>query len=326
MLDIFARMGTRRIIGTSTMMVKQKQNIWVVSAILLLMTGCSGSSERLVDRVLPYWSVPAQQGEGPGMRPVARAIDPDAPWPNLASVPDRPLVDWQTRFDDTSAGLVGDLNQATAIQQGSATVPDSPPMPNDPSVPALPVLSAVPQFDVNKPLPPVAAALRKPVPVPALPPMGLGRKPLAPVEDNKTDRKPFDTMPPPPKLQEIAPKLESDNSVRDAESAKKLTDDVVNNTILRIDFSVGQQALNANQQAALEKLADHAKASRKRVRIQLYTPTELGPVVDLAMARGADITATIVRYGVNRHLVVLAPPAQSDDVTKSQTAFVTILP
>ena len=323
-------------------MADRKQRGFIFLAMLLMVTGCAGSSDNFVGRILPDWSEPAPRAEGPGVRPTARVIDANTPYPNLASVPPRPHIDWQSRFDDVSAGLTKDLQQATALQQGQqdtlAPSDTDVAAKGDDVVPLPPVLTPVPSIDVSKPLPSLVRQSNTVLP----PPPPLQRKPPPPTisGQNVSSVTVPEAAPEkqPPSIKDIAPILGNDKRVREEETRITLKQDVLNQNdadvahdmggdVLRLRFAATTTDLDSAQQEAVKKLAVHASNNHKRVRIQLFVADTAGDsVIDRAMTRGAGIAAELVKNGLARRSIILASPDSAADSQQEKTALVTILP
>ena len=77
------------------------------------LTGCAES--QAVDGVLPYWNAPV--ASSPSVLQAARKFDPTGkPFPNLASVPARPVVSASERIASLSGELSADLDRAADLR------------------------------------------------------------------------------------------------------------------------------------------------------------------------------------------------------------------
>lgn len=272
-----------------------------------ILTGCAEGERSLGARLLPGWSDMDNHPAGPGVRPESARLDPDAAWPNLASVPPRPNVDWQTRFETLSSGLTQDLNDASLLRQSPSEQESGlAARQGDAYVPAPPVLSPIPNADVTKALPGIQASL---TPVPKPPDVPVGRKqPPAPVAGlAAVGAAPSisgvaEILPPPPEVKmpdvnRIAPVLKQEPAAQGGGAPVRL-------------FWQGNSLIaDAGDRAGLEQLARLVVNHQKRVRVQLYTPDAGAVAADLAVARGAWVVGQLTKLGVPRRSIILANPA-----------------
>lgn len=296
---------------------------WPKKLVLLaccgLLAGCAdnGGSSLFHDDI-------SESTNGPGLRSTLHPIDPDAPYPNLASVPPRPNVDWQAKFAEASAGLKNDLEETLALRNAPpvSSTPSDLVRHGDSNVPAPPVLSAVPALDPDKPMKAVPM-INDHVPQPPDMPVEKQKPPAAMDVARVVPPLPAPAM---PDMGKIAPQLDHPPAVSQQKS-------VMNTFDVRVPFDPGAEQYHDGSQVDIDNLARFASVKKKRVRVQLVMSDSSDMSNDMALARGANISAALMKNGMARRDIVIAAPVNAAAAAPGggahispDTALITLIP